>query len=412
MVEPVRARRDLADGARRPAGTAPAVPPALRRCPPPPRSGAAPALQRRGFARGRVGHNGGMAVTPVAQAVVPLHRAARIEDAVYNVLGPRLRQRGWHVTLTAYTGYGAPGWARVMGRVLLTPLAPRSHRRADSRRAAKVRGWRSFVTLPVRDTTVVIEAGGRRHEITCDRGGFVDCVVEGDFTPGWATVRLSCEGAAPVEAAVQVVDPAVKFGIVSDIDDTVMVTALPRPLLAAWNTFVLDEHARMAVPGMAVLYERLANANPGAPVFYLSTGAWNVAPTLTRFLSRHLYPAGPLLLTDWGPQRDRFFRSGQEHKRSTLRRLAEEFPQVRWLLIGDDGQHDQEIYAEFASAHPDNVAAVAIRHLSPTQAVLAGALPAYPEEERMSGVSGERWLGAPDGAGLWRLLRDTDLVQP
>ena len=64
---------------------------------------------------------------------------------------------------------------------------------------------------------------------------------------------------------------------------------LPRPLLAAWNTFVLDEHARMAVPGMAVLYERLVNANAGAPVFYLSTGAWNVAPTpsdpeLNRFI--------------------------------------------------------------------------------------------------------------------------------
>ena len=50
----------------------------------------------------------------------------------------------------------------------------------------------------------------------------------------------------------------------------------PRPLLAAWNTFVLDEHARMAVPGMAVLYERLTTAYPGAPVLYLSTGAWNV----------------------------------------------------------------------------------------------------------------------------------------
>ena len=151
---------------------------------------------------------------------------------------------------------------------------------------------------------------------------------------------------------MRIIDPKVRFGIVSDIDDTVMVTALPRPLLAAWNTFVLDEHARAAVPGMAVLYERLVTAHPGAPVLYLSTGAWNVAPTLTRFLSRHLYPAGPLLLTDWGPQQDRWFRSGQEHKRATLRRLATEFPDMQWLLIGDDGQHDPELYAEFARSTP------------------------------------------------------------
>ena len=71
-----------------------------------------------------------------------------------------------------------------------------------------------------------------------------------------------------------------------------MVTALPRPLLAAWHTFVVNEHARSTTPGMPVLYERLTSQHPGAPVIYLSTGAWNVAPTLTRFLSRNLYPAG------------------------------------------------------------------------------------------------------------------------
>jgi phosphatidate phosphatase APP1 len=180
--------------------------------------------------------------------------------------------------------------------------------------------------------------------------------------------------------------------------------------LAAWNTFVLDEHARAAVPGMAVLYERLATANPGSPVFYLSTGAWNVAPALNRFLSRHLYPAGPLLLTDWGPTPDRWFRSGREHKRSTLIRLAKEFPDVKWLLIGDDGQHDQEIYSEFAAAYPQNVAAVAIRRLSPTQAVLAGAIPGPAGSPETVGSAGKTWFAAPDGAGLWSLLRDTEVV--
>ncbi|MGF7473860.1 phosphatase domain-containing protein, partial [Salmonella enterica subsp. enterica serovar Minnesota] len=87
---------------------------------------------------------------------------------------------------------------------------------------------------------------------------------------------------------VFVVDPDVRSGIVSDVDDTVMVTALPRPFLAAWNSFVVDEHARQPVPGMAVLLERLTRDNPGAPVVYLSTGAWNVAPTLVRFMRRQL----------------------------------------------------------------------------------------------------------------------------
>ena len=346
-----------------------------------------------------------MASIPGGQPpAVRLHRAARVEDAVHEIIERRLRQRGWEPVITAYTGYGAPGWARVMARVVLT------RRSKAAKRLEKTRGWRSFTTSPVNHARVQIQIGDQVHETFTDRSGYVDTRVKGDLEPGGGSVRLSSEGADPVEAPIRVVEPDAKFGVISDIDDTVMVTALPRPLLAAWNTFVLDEHARMAVPGMAVLYERLVTANPGAPVFYLSTGAWNVGPTLARFLSRHLYPAGPLLLTDWGPTPDRWFRSGQEHKRTTLRRLAAEFPDIKWLLIGDDGQHDQEIYSEFAHAHPENVAAVAIRRLSPTQAVLAGAVPGPSGGAEAVGSGGKTWFSAPAGAGLWSLLRATDVV--
>ncbi|MFD1370379.1 App1 family protein [Actinoplanes sichuanensis] len=346
-------------------------------------------------------------ITPAggSSPVVRIHRAALIEDAVHEIVERRLRGRGWKPYITAYTGYGAPGWARVMARVLLA--RPGMVRR----RREKVRGWRSFTTTPVSSALVRIELGGTITEARTDRSGYLDVRVKGDLDPGWGSAKLSTEGTVPVEAPIRVIDPGVKFGVISDIDDTVMVTTLPRPLLAAWNTFVLDEHARAAVPGMAVLYERLVHANPGTPVVYLSTGAWNVAPTLTRFLSRHLYPAGPILLTDWGPTPDRWFRSGREHKRKSLRRLAEEFPDVRWLLIGDDGQHDQEIYSEFAREHPENVAAVAIRRLSPTQAVLAGAIPGPSETAEVVPSGGKTWFSAPDGAGLWSLLRDTELVR-
>ena len=183
---------------------------------------------------------------------------------------------------------------------------------------------------------------------------------------------MSVEDSEPVEARAFIVGAEVKFGVVSDVDDTVMVTALPRPLIAAWNSFVVDEHARLPVPGMAVLLERLVRSHPGAPMIYLSTGAWNIAPTLTRFLSRHLFPAGGMLLTDWGPTHDRWFRSGREHKLDNLRRLAEEFPHVQWLLIGDDGQHDESIYTEFAEQHPGTSRPSPSVASPPTEAVLAG----------------------------------------
>jgi phosphatidate phosphatase APP1 len=278
---------------------------------------------------------------------------------------------------------------------------------AEKPRARSVRGWRSFASVPAGSVQVFVTAAGIEHRVTADRGGVIDTRLELELPAGWNTITMRTEDSGIVAAPIFVVDSKTRFGIVSDIDDTVMVTALPRPFLAAWNTFVLDEHARRPVAGMSVLYERLVRSHAGSPVVYLSTGAWNVAPTLTRFLSRNLYPAGSLLLTDWGPTHDRLFRSGRQHKQENLERLAAEFPKLKWLLIGDDGQHDEELYGEFARAHPRNVAAVCIRRLSPSEAVLAGGRSTLPDE--LIG-GGSRWLYAPDGKGLSEQLTELGLL--
>ncbi len=333
-----------------------------------------------------------------------VHLAARLEDSLHEFREKRARRRGRTPVVIPYTGYGAPGWIRVLCRVLLAKPGAE-----DDTRYKKIRGWRSFTSVPVNDAAVTITIGGIAQTVQTDRGGVVDEVLDCRLTPGWHTITISIADSAPIEAPVFVVDPSVRFGVISDVDDTVMVTALPRPLLAAWNTFVLDEHARRPVPGMGVLYERLLRTHPGAPIIYLSTGAWNVAPTLTRFLSRNLFPPGPLLLTDWGPTHDRWFRSGQEHKVLSLNRLAEEFPGIRWLLIGDDGQHDEQLYDDFARKNPENVDVVAIRQLSGGEAVLAGGRSRVDEHSERHDIP---WIYAPDGAGLADKLGEAGVLAP
>lgn len=342
-----------------------------------------------------------------------LHRAARFEDAVHDFRKKRALKRGYAPRIIPYSGYGSTTWIRVLGRVMLTKQHCPGSRGAlkNKRRDESVRGWRSFTSVPLGEVEMTVTVGGIRHVVHADRGGVIDAVVAVSLTPGWQKITLEVEGAETVEASVFIVEPSASFGVVCDVDDTVMVTALPRPFLAAWNTFVLDEHARVPTPGMAVLLERLISSHSGSPVVYLSTGAWNVAPTLSRFLSRNLYPAGPLLLTDWGPTHDRWFRSGREHKRDNLRRLATEFPNIRWLLIGDDGQHDEEIYAEFVAAMPGSVRAVAIRQLSPSEAVLAGKRKAEATSEATQAErTGAPWVFSPDGAGLSAQLARLDIL--
>ena len=338
------------------------------------------------------------------------HIGMRLEDSLHSYREGRARKRGEVQTVLPFTGYGTTEWVRVLGRVILAK--PGYAAAGENSAGAKVirdgiRGWRNFMSPPINKAEVTVEIGDECYPVTADRGGVVDVVLPVQLAPGWTTVTLRSEDSEAAVAPVYIVNPSATVGVVSDIDDTVMVTALPRPFLAAWNTFVLDEHARTPTPGMAVMMDRLARENPGSPVLYLSTGAWNVAATLTRFITRNLYPAGPLLLTDWGPTRDRWFRSGPEHKKTQLERLAKEFPHIKWLLIGDNGQHDEAIYAAFAQQYPQNVRAIAIRQLSAGEAVLAGGRSASRAGQTPSDIP---WIYAPDGAGMALQLAELGLL--
>lgn len=324
------------------------------------------------------------------------HVAALVHDAWNSRVSGLLRERGWGTRIVPHVGYGSTLFVRVMGRVVMdrggrngTDDRPRRPRRfrpdiepsALRDPAVDNRWWRDFIGAPAMRVPVRIHLPDRVIDVTTDDSGLIDLTVRGHgLAPGRHRVRLTTPDADDVEAEVVIIATTQRFGIISDIDDTVLSTSLPRPMIAAWNTFVREEGARRAVPGMATLYREIVARHPGVPVIYLSTGSWNIAPNLGRFLRRHGYPVGPMLLTDWGPTNTGWFRSGQLHKRSTLHRLAREFPQIQWLLVGDDGQHDPKIYAEFAAARPTHVKAIAIRQLTAGEQVLSHGLPVANDE--------------------------------
>lgn len=331
------------------------------------------------------------------------HVASLVEDAWNSAVGRLLDQRGWAHLVVGHVGYGSSTFVRVLARVVHAPEQDADTTRTDQQKFR--RGWRSFVTAEAIDVPVTVTLGGEAHEVRTDRVGNVDVRLPNPgWEPGWHEVVIQTDKSEPATARVLVIADDVELGIVSDVDDTVLRTLLPRPLVAAYNTFVLPEHARRPVPGMAILYAEIVRAHPGAPTLYLSTGAWNVAGLLRRFLAAHGYPEGPLLLTDWGPTNTGWFRSGREHKRAALRTLASDFPGVRWLLVGDDGQHDPDIYAEFARDCPAHVRAIAIRELGMGEQVLAHGTPmALPDAEGDESGGVPRVRGE-DGAALAREL--------
>ncbi len=335
-----------------------------------------------------------------------VHWAGRLERELRVRVNPRLQDKGWRPRVIPFVGYGTTGWVRVGARVLLVPphvpsSGPRDHR-----------GWRRFLTVSVPGTPVTVEIGGETRVVPSGPDGYVDVRVECDLEPGWSTARIRVGDEEPVEAPVRVVGPGTTIGMVSDIDDTVMETNVPRPLVAFRNAFLSRESARQTVPGMSELYADIVASHPDLFLVYLSTGAWNVAPPLQAFLARHGFPTGPLLLTDWGPTEAGWFRSGSDHKREQLKRLFAELPDLTWILVGDDGQHDPQVYAEAAGEHPDRVEVIAIRQLTPTQHLVAHGTTTPPDGEAAPWAEGSVVsVAAPDGIGLRDALREQGVLR-
>lgn len=106
-----------------------------------------------------------------------------------------------------------------------------------------------------------------------------------------------------------------------------------------------------------------SNLLPDAPFFYLSTSPWNVEASIRHFILREGFPEGPLLLRDLDPRPKTFIPTGPQHKMEFAAQLMDDFPNMRFILIGDDGQRDPNTYSRIIKQYPGRVVAVGIRQL-------------------------------------------------
>ena len=295
--------------------------------------------------------------------------ALRAEDVVQRSVSRVLLRAGRPVRVVPFSGTAGGESARVTGRVLVQLSGAAPPTRASG-------GWQllranvvPFVTVEVPGARVRVELADRTCVVEADREGYVTAVLADlRLAPGRHPVVLTPVEPAgtPATGTVHVPDPTADLALVSDIDDTVVDSGVAHGPVAVVQTVLLsDATARVPLAGAPELYRALAHVPPGGPerpVFYVSTSPWNLAELLEDFLHRHGFPSGPLALTDWGPGRSGLLRIGAHaHKLGALRRIAQDLPGPRLVLLGDSGQADAEIYASFAAGHPGRVAAVYIR---------------------------------------------------
>jgi phosphatidate phosphatase APP1 len=172
----------------------------------------------------------------------------------------------------------------------------------------------------------------------------------------------------PARATASILVPATTatFGVVSDMDDTVLQSEVTSFLRAARMVLLENALTRLPFPGVAAFYralERGATRAEANPIFYVSSSPWNLYDVIDGFLEAQRIPTGPLLLRDW--DFGRLTERHRVHKSAVIAEIFDTYPALPFLLVGDSGQEDPEIYTDLVRRHPGRVKAVYIRNVSP-----------------------------------------------
>ena len=341
------------------------------------------------------------------------------EDRAERWISDRRKRRGRSrpATVEAHAGYAHPGGARLLGRVLEegSAWAPGE----GDGRLASLRGVGSlFATHEVPHARVALRYGSAAETATADAEGYVDVVLPParPGPTGWdeATAHvLDAEGtptSEPVPMPVLRVGPEARFAVLSDIDDTIMRTGAENLARNLWTTFTANPLRRHVYADVAELVTRLAydDGVRANPVFYLSSSPWNLYGLIRDVLERNGVPWGPIFLRDYGIDETKFIKSTHgAHKVGNAKRVMDDLDGLPFLLMGDLGQADAEIYAEVARARPGRVMGVILhqpsrraheakrRHVEEIEGMGIPALVTRDYAEAIAFAERHDWLGAP-----------------
>ena len=183
---------------------------------------------------------------------------------------------------------------------------------------------------------------------------------------GWITYTATSEDNRTFTGKVQLIQ-ANGVSIISDIDDTIMITEVYKDRKTMLiNTF---NRTKKAAPGMSAFYRQLNNSD--TRFHYLSGSPWQLFPVLDEFLAVNSFPAGSFNMKELraNPISSKFWDfiaggSTQELKKEVIKAILTSYPNRQFILIGDSGEHDPEIYGWAAVTYPNQVKEIYIRNVT------------------------------------------------
>lgn len=246
--------------------------------------------------------------------------------------------------------------------------------------------WKNFVHMMRRYrsneipfTLIQLTLGKDKRTVYTDGNGYFHyrwpTPPKKDVAQPWTKVRLQpADTGLPkaqkyTVAEISIPNANAEFGVVSDVDDTIMQTGATSFLKHTKTVLFNNAHSRTLLPGTSEFYSALYKGASGKaqnPFFYVSSSPWNIYDLIAEFIRINELPKGPVLLKDFGLREDRWFKSGHEnYKTDRIEKILKTYPDLKLVLVGDSGQKDVYAYLKVAKAHPDRILAVYIRDLNP-----------------------------------------------
>ncbi|HEY1024076.1 MAG TPA: phosphatase domain-containing protein [Sphingobacteriaceae bacterium] len=277
--------------------------------------------------------------------------------------------------IVTYRSYGTVNRLYVRGRILEDKGIARSTNK-DTILNNLLNMYKRFESDEVPNARVRIRHQSDEHVVITDEEGYFmlnlapATLLNADEM--WHKVKIELID-APIpfkqglncDAQVLIPPHDAEYGIISDIDDTVIKTTATDVLAMSRTVFLHNSRTRLPFAGVSEFYRSLQlgrNGKRNNPFFYVSSSPWNLYDLLKEFLDLNQIPEGPLLLRDFGLQDNKLISSGHMgHKFKEIENILLTYPELNFILIGDSGQEDPKIYREIVKKYPGRILAVYIR---------------------------------------------------
>ncbi|MGH9457474.1 MAG: App1 family protein [Thermoanaerobaculia bacterium] len=264
--------------------------------------------------------------------------------------------------IETYRSYGTAASVHLKGRVLRGRGAARAEP-GEGRWRALAATARRVLSPEAAGVPVAGWRNGHRAEGVTNEEGYFHLELPGRAgEEGWVEGEVRA-GEAEAVARVLVPPAGAAFGVISDVDDTVIRTDATSLWRMIRTVALANAHVRLPFEGVAAFYRALhGEVNP---LFYVSSSPWNLYDLLDHVFELRGIPEGPLLLQDWGIEPEKLVLASHDtHKREQIDAIVGTYPALSFVLIGDSGQRDPEIYDAVARHYPGRMRVVYIRHVA------------------------------------------------